>query len=196
MSEEKFDLEAFAINNIVKELTPLDEPARQRVFSYIKTRFDIRLDEGNVSLPPDVPSPPQQSSALPTQHVTDIRTLKEQKDPKNDSEMAAIVGYYLKKVAPLDERKDIITKEDIEKYFVQAGFELPKHARMTLPVAKDAGYFDQISAGKYKLNPVGHNLITHYLPGREKVVSRSPSKKSKKKQVQLKKKQKGVKSKK
>jgi hypothetical protein len=30
--------------------------------------------------------------------------------------------------------------------------------------ARGAGYFDSAGRGKYKLNPVGHNLVVHKLP--------------------------------
>jgi hypothetical protein len=35
---------------------------------------------------------------------------------------------------------------------------------MTLVNAKNAGYLDRIASGQYRLNPVGHNLVTHKLP--------------------------------
>ena len=77
--------------------------------------------------------------------------------------MAALVAYYLKNHAPLGERKDSIATADIEKYFVQAGYPLPKSPRFTLSNAKNAGYFDPAERGFFKLNPVGHNLIAHGL---------------------------------
>lgn len=195
MSKEKFVPDAAAINTIIKKLEHLDEPTRQLVLLYINKKFAFRLDEGGVSLPIGVPPPSQQSPAPLTPPVTDIRTLKEHKQPKNDSEMAAVVAYYLKEVTPEAERKDFVTKEDIEKYFKQAGFELPKNPRMTLPVAKNAGYFDQKASGKYKLNPVGHNLVSHYLPGKEPSVGKPRSRKTIKK-TESTKKAKSVKSKK
>lgn len=79
--------------------------------------------------------------------------------------MAAIVAYYLAELAPKEERKTEITAADLEKYFKQAGFRLPKEARFTLVNSKSAGYLDAGSkSGGYKLNPVGYNLVTHGLP--------------------------------
>lgn len=40
--------------------------------------------------------------------------------------MAAIVGYYLKELAPEGERRDTIKTQDLEMYFKQAKYELPK----------------------------------------------------------------------
>jgi hypothetical protein len=56
---------------------------------------------------------------------TDIRTLKEQKQPSSAREMACIVAYYLENLAPADETKTAITTSDITKYFKQAGYPLP-----------------------------------------------------------------------
>jgi hypothetical protein len=89
--------------------------------------------------------------------------------------MAALVAYYLKHHAPPEERKDVIQREDIEKYFVQADFPLPKRPDFTLPNAKNAGYFDAAERGSYKLNPVGHNLIAHGLAETKPSGSRSKS---------------------
>ena len=62
-----------------------------------------------------------------------------------------------------------INKKDLEKYFKQAGFPLPKAVGQTLVDAKSAGYMDASSTrGRYKLNPVGHNLIAHSLPRKQK----------------------------
>lgn len=78
--------------------------------------------------------------------------------------MAATVAYYLTEVAPTSERKDEVDTEDMVKYFKQAGFPLPKAPRMLLTNAKNSGYFDSGTAGGYKLNPVGYNLVAHNLP--------------------------------
>ena len=96
--------------------------------------------------------------------VVDIRTFKEEKQPGNAIEMACIVAYYLEHYAPGGEKKDTITNKDTENYFKQAKFRLPKVPTQVLPDAKSAGYFDSPGRGKYKLNPVGHNLVAHSLP--------------------------------
>ena len=78
--------------------------------------------------------------------------------------MAAIVAYYLAELAPSNQRKTEIAKADITKYFKQAAYKLPTRPEQTLPNAKAAGYFDGVGRGKYRLNPVGHNLVVHNLP--------------------------------
>ena len=70
--------------------------------------------------------------------MIDIRKLKEQKDPKTAIEMACVVGYYLEALALPDDRKQDITCNDLEKYFKQAGFPLPKRKEQVLVDAKAA----------------------------------------------------------
>lgn len=96
--------------------------------------------------------------------LLDIKTLKNEKQPGSAIEMACIVGYYLQNAAPTDERKSAIKGEDIDNYFRQAGYPLPKAMRQLLNDAKSAGYFDSAGVGAYKLNAVGYNLVAHSLP--------------------------------
>ncbi|MDD5139279.1 MAG: hypothetical protein PHY43_03340 [Verrucomicrobiales bacterium] len=168
MSEQKADQELEAIQQIIKALEGLDDTARSRVISYVFQRLGLGMPAQTIATPTVFQSPggtmlPLQGAPAGTSHITDIRSLKESKAPKSDGEMAALVAYYLKHHAPPEERKDSIQREDIEKYFTQANFPLPKRPEFTLPNAKNAGYFDVAEKGFYKLNPVGHNLIAHGL---------------------------------
>jgi hypothetical protein len=103
------------------------------------------------------------AASIPTP-ITDIKTLKEAKKPASAIEMACIVGFYLQELAPPSERKTETTVSDIDKYFRQAGYPLPKAQRQLLTDAKISGYFDSPSRGVYKLNAVGYNLVAHRLP--------------------------------
>jgi len=171
MSEQNPDLELSAIQTILSALEPLDEEAQQRVFTYVLQRMKLPVSMGNlsnattdVSIAPNIPA----TTLTPALAVTDIRTLKAQKNPRSANEMAALVAYYLAELAPVEERKASIDKSDIEKYFKQAVFTLPKVAKQTLVNASAAGYLDSIGDGKYKLNPVGYNLVVHGLPSKQK----------------------------
>ncbi len=171
MSDQNPDLELSAIQAILYALDPLDEEGRQRVISYILQRVKLPVAANAPVTPivssnaPNIQSMPVQT---PTPAVTDIRTLKTQKNPRSDNEMSALVAYYLAELAPVEERKVNIDKDAIEKYFKQAGFALPKIIKQTLVNAARAGYLDSVGDGKYKLNPVGYNLVVHGLPGKQK----------------------------
>jgi hypothetical protein len=90
-----------------------------------------------------------------------IRDLKETKRPNSSNQMAALVAFYLSEV---ERSQDWISSDEIKKYFKQAGFALPEKISQTLPNATAAGYFDSIGEGRYRLNPVGYNLVVHALP--------------------------------
>lgn len=179
------DVELGAIQNVIAALEPLEPDARSRVLEYVFKRLKIAFrqtdaDVGtkvfrDVGLP--VESLSSQTSTSPSHK--DIRSLKEEKQPKSANQMAALVAYYLAELAPLGERKDAVSIMDITRYFKQAGFPLPKKPRVTLANATNAGYFDSSGvSGLYKLNPVGYNLVVHGLPakGGGRATSRRPKK--------------------
>lgn len=98
----------------------------------------------------------------------DIKTFKELKAPSSARQMACVVAYYLAEVVTGSERKEAITTDDIEKYFKQARFVLPKKLEQLLIDCRGAGYFESSARGEYKLTRVGHNLVAHQLPAKAK----------------------------
>lgn len=155
-----------SIDEVIAALAPLDEAARLTAVRAACDHLGVAVPSlqtvdsvGEIS--PIQDAEPTTSRALPT---TDIRSLRSQKKPKTDMEMACIVAYYLDSLAPTDEQKTSISKADVDKYFKQAGHKLPSRSDQLLVNAKGAGYFDSAGRGKYKLNPVGHNLVVHTLP--------------------------------
>lgn len=170
MPEISVDPELSAMQTIITALETLDAEARQRVISYVFKRLQITIDKQPPQAPSQVFSPVVEATQpiFSAQTVHDIRSLKEQKAPRSASEMCAIVAYYLAEVAPVEERKDSIDKDDVIKYFKQANFPLPKALRQIMPNASKSGYFDILGGGKYRLNPVGYNLVVHGLPAKQK----------------------------
>jgi hypothetical protein len=161
------DRELYSINAILEALDGLDGDSIQRVLDYVLGRLSIaRPASGSLSIAGHAPavtvSPPVASSAGGRQ--LSIKDLKEQKEPASANQMAALVAYYLLEVAPETERKESINAADLEKYFKQARFRLPKSLPHALPNAGAAGYFDALGNGLYRLNAVGYNLVVHALP--------------------------------
>lgn len=159
---EHNDAEITAIQTILGALTPLKTEARARVIEYAFRRLGISASPGIL----EQPSVPRATAA--DQPIApgpqDIRSLKDRKQPRTASEMAALVAYYLLEAAPMGERSNTVSAATLDRYFKQARYPLPKAIQMTLPQAASAGYFDQVSRGEYKLNPVGYNLVVHGLP--------------------------------
>jgi len=173
-----------AIDEIVQALSALPDGARA-------TAIRAACDHLGLTLPIASPSRPggdpgtfvdpnlgAGGTALAGQ-PTDIRTLKEQKNPGSNQEMACVMAYYLQSLAPQTERKSVVSAADIEKYFAQAGFPLPKAPAQVLVDAKGAGYFDAADRGNYKLNPVGYNLVVHSLPRQQGGASKAKRKSAK-----------------
>ena len=169
MSNESESPELTALSAVVAAIKPLDPVVRVRVVDAALLLLDSPRRDQTSSRRIDDPglSKEKQSRAGSSQHAdmpVDIRLLKEQKSPRSANEMAALVAFYLAELAPAAEQKAVVDPADIEKYFKQARFPLPKKLAQTLLNAKDAGYFDSAGAGRYRLNAVGHNLVTHSLP--------------------------------
>lgn len=176
-----FKQEVAAIGEVIESLQPLTVVARQRVLEYVICALGIGGSEG--SRPPfgqlaslsvaDV-RPGETHASGPAGHAgaqtappgrrTGIRALKEAKRPRSANEMAAVVAYYLRELAPEPDRRETIEAADINRYFTEAGFPLPKAINMTLTNAAGSGYFDRVEQGKFRLNAVGYDLVAHSLP--------------------------------
>lgn len=177
------DRELAAISSILQALDGLDGESIQRVLDYVFGRLSIAAPK-HVKAVTTV-APHGATSAEPS-HVRrpSIRDLKEEKQPESSNQMAALVAYYLSEIADDSERKEAVNTADLEKYFKQASFKLPKSLPQTLSNATAAGYFDPTGSGLYKLNAVGYNLVAHGLPRTRsapaKRTRKRPKKKSKK----------------
>lgn len=177
MSNVNDDDGVSAITTIIAALKPLDEKTRQNVLSFVLAQLNLTPPRSSQtffdsdSAEPTNISVPIRSRSAEFFGQQDIRSLAEEKSPRTVNEKVALVAFYLKNLAPADERKDQISAEDINTYFPQADFELPQAPGMALTHAKNAGYFQALGNGQFRLNPVGHNLITHKLPLGEKATT-------------------------
>lgn len=161
------DNEIEAIRTVLSALEPLDAAARESVLDYVCKRLNIQraaplsLSTTPQINPPSIAATPVHPAASQQVHIKDF---KEEKQPRTAIEMAALVAYYLENLAPGGDRKDSVGPEDLDTYFKIAEFKLPAQQRFTLVNARNAGYFDLVGGGKYKLNAVGHNLVVHSMP--------------------------------
>jgi hypothetical protein len=161
----KADRELQAIGAILTALNGLEGESIQRVLDYVFGRLSI--GQTRVATPMSLPITTSGPAAIEGKHLKEqvsIRDLKDEKHPESSNQMAALVAYYLSEVAPASEIKTSINAADLEKYFKQAGFKLPKKIPQTLINAAAAGYLDAAGNGMYQLNPVGYNLVVHGLP--------------------------------
>ena len=159
------DKELKAIGVILSALEKLDGDSIQRVLDYVFGRLSLESRSRAVAVSGPTSGPSTQSAidGSPS-HRPSIRDLKNDKQPESSNQMAALVAYYLSEVAGEGERKEAVNTSDLEKYFKQAGFRLPRRMPQVLPNAAAAGYLDSAGSGYYKLNPVGYNLVVHAMP--------------------------------
>lgn len=169
---DEFETEFAALKSIIDSLKPLRPEIQTKVLRYVVETFGLT----------------QQFSDNVGKHTTDdafggsvsesrqpvgpsvggaeihIKQVVEQKKPRSANEMAALVAYYLAEIVQGDKRKKAINSADLTTYFKIGGFALPERIDMTLPNATNAGYFESVGAGEYKLNAIGHNLVAHSMP--------------------------------
>jgi len=175
MAETKVSL-GQAIDKIIGALDGLDENARVTAISaackHLKVRLALGDENGEKGDGDNKEDESAGAGALETKakhsgRQVDIRSLKAEKNPDSAKQMACLVAFYLQELAPKDERKQTISTEDIEKFFKQANFKLPKKVDQVLKDAKRSGYFESKARGEYKLNAVGYNLVAHGLPAKK-----------------------------
>lgn len=98
-------------------------------------------------------------------HATNIKSFTGQKSPKSDQQFAAVVAYFYQFRAPPSQRKDAIDAETMKHAARLAGRRQVPNWRFTLLNAANAGFLNAAGGGKYKLSPVGENLVAITLPG-------------------------------
>jgi hypothetical protein len=168
---DELDDDVAAITTLISVLKPLEPQARIHILDFVFKRLGISFPAAERAAPaassPLQPAPAALPPVLgaPAGPTVDIRGFADEKNPKTVNEKVAVVAYYLAQLAPPAERKDQIGADDIQPYFIQAGFALPTSpGSMTLTNAKNAGYLNALERGQYRLNAVGHNLVAHKLP--------------------------------
>ena len=161
-----------AIDEIVAALEALDDSARATAIraacEHLGMLAPVQGSTASSAVSETIEGGQPVPATTTVHPITDIRTLKEQKQPTTAAEMACVIAYYLDSLAPPTERKKEISSNDLEKYFKQSGYRLPKRMPQLLVNARASGYFDSVGHGKYRLNPVGHNLVVHTLPKTKK----------------------------
>jgi len=160
------DLEA--VRTLAATLEPFKGDERERIIRWARERLGMPSTGG---APPSgfVPEPTAieaaEKPAAPASG-TDIRSFVAQKDPKSDVHFAATVAYYHQFVAPVDQRKNSITREDLVEACRQVDRKRPKVPAQVLVNAFQDGVLDRGKKGHYELNSVGENLVAMALPGR------------------------------
>lgn len=116
------------------------------------------------SSPAESGAPSSLIQPTPRTSPIDIRSFFAEKQPSSDVEAAAVAAYYYQYLAPDSQRRDSIDSTLLQEAFRLAKRPLPAKTIYTLQNARGAGYLDSTGeTGRFRLNPVGYNLVEHSL---------------------------------
>ncbi len=169
MPQTTDDLEA--VRTIVKALEPFDAKEQDRIIRWAKEKLGHSVEPAPSQITSSIPPPsgsPQQTLQSGSGQL-DIKAFVGQKNPKTDNQLAATVAYYHRFEAPVAQRKDTITKEDLREACRLANIDRLHRPEQTLVNAHHAGLLDKGSEkGTYAINSVGENLVAMTLPSASK----------------------------
>ncbi|MEJ0090816.1 MAG: hypothetical protein WDM80_13870 [Limisphaerales bacterium] len=171
-----------AVKKIVEALTPFVRGDQERILRWSVEKLGVSLadlppvrrvdgDQKQINVPADVSTAGRPVGA-------NIRDFVAAKSPRSDNQFAAVVAYYYRFEAPVGQRKEFITSEDLQEACRQAGRERLKSPNATLNNAHSTGLLDRGKTGEFAVNAVGENLVAMTLPATSGV-ERSKSKKAK-----------------
>jgi len=187
-----------ALRTIIETLKPFEQAEQRQLLRWAQEKLGIVAPASptpSVATDPAarVSVTPPQVAQLPAGGSTDIKSFVLEKSPKGERQFAAVVAYFHQFEAPVAERKQEITKDDILAAARLAAFTRPKNPSMSLVNAHNQGFLDRTNtAGAYKISSVGENLVAMVLPSngvgapRKKVAKKKTSTKVAKKTAKTK----------
>jgi hypothetical protein len=164
MSQKPDDLAA--IKTICDALEPFDEGERERILRWASERLGIKSST-HATTPEQVNT---HTVGQPSHEVRghvgikDIKTFLDEKNPTSANQLVAAVAYYHKFEAPISERKNSITSEDLTEACRKGQRERPKFPSQILVNASGFGLIDKVGTGSYEINAVGENLVAVSMP--------------------------------
>lgn len=162
MSQKPDDLDA--LRTIITALDPFDESERERIMRWASEKLGIK----NIAPPmtQGVPPAANNPNIPPTTPggIKDIKSFLTEKNPTSANQLVAAVAYYYKFEAPVAERKNSITKEDLLDACRKATLERPKAPNVVMVNAAKYGLVDNVGTGAYEINAVGENLVAVSMP--------------------------------
>ena len=190
VKEAKDDFEAVRV--LVDTLNSFDSADQERIIRWAREKLGLSATPSSSQPSPLPPKPALvagYSAASETgskSHTTnkDIKSFINEKDPKNDKQLAAAIAYYYAFEAPEAQRKNSINSKDLRDACRLANRHQPKNAGQTLINAAHSGFLDKAEeTGAYKINAVGENLVAMALPdgaGGRRVLKRKTASSKKK----------------
>jgi hypothetical protein len=163
---------------VCEQLQHLDKERQHRIIRWVAESLGIPLPAENISAARSAAEgdiAARVSSGATNAPATDIRTFVEKKRPKSDVQFAAVVAYYYRFEAPVDQRQESISAkvlQDAARLADRSRLKKPNLTLITLNNAKNLGYLDSAGRGTFKINTVGENLVAMTLPSQQEDTQR------------------------
>lgn len=149
---------------IVETLRKLERAQQERAMRFASEALGLKnVPAAPAAEPKPMDVVPVRPAAPLGQSPSDIRQFTTQKAPKSDQQFAAVVAYYYQFEAPQAERRETINLDVLANAARLVNRKRP--TRFVLNNAKNSGYLDAVSAGEFRINTVGENLVAITLPG-------------------------------
>ena len=153
-----------AVRQVIEALEPFDPKERERIIRWAAEKLGMVAAPSASSGAAALNTPARPGVLLPAV-PKDIKSFVLQKNPRSDNQMAAVVAYFHHFEAPPSERKESIGKEDLIDACRKSDRKRPKRPEQVLVNTYHAGLLDKAgTAGQYRLNSVGENLVAMVLP--------------------------------
>jgi len=159
-----------ALRTITQALESFGADDQMRILRWASEKLGITP----VSTPPQTPPTPTPPGSAPLPGTStpavpgipggrvDIKSFVASKQPKNDTQFAAVVAYFHRfETSPT---KESITQEDLQEACRLANYTRLKKPGQTLQNAVRSGLLDNAARGAYSINSVGENLVALTLP--------------------------------
>jgi hypothetical protein len=159
MTKQSDDLEAVRI--LVQALEPFENTERQRIIRWASEKLGMSVEfrgspDRHFQSVPDIPK---------SRKGTDIRSFIDDKNPKSENQMAAVVADYYRFEAPEEERKESINKDILVDACRRGNRARPKNPGQVLVNTFNNGWLDRVGEkGEYRISSVGENLVAMVLP--------------------------------
>lgn len=160
-----------AVRALVDTLSPFDVKDRERIIRWACEKLGMVPDAVVAAAIPVVASIQHEAAGADmgaatsaARPVKDIKSFVQEKSPKSDQQLAAVVAYFYKFEVPADQQKETISGGDLQDACRKADCTRPARPAQTMLNAFNAGYFDKADHGQYRLNSVGENLVAMVLP--------------------------------
>ena len=155
-----------ALRTITQALESFGADDQARILRWASEKLGITIALTPTPTPSGVPPlpgiPGPTAPGTPGVRV-DIKSFVASKQPKNDTQFAAVVAYFHRFEA--SPRKESIAQEDLQKACRLANYTRLKKPGMTLQNSVRSGLLDKAARGAYSINSVGENLVALTLPG-------------------------------